>query len=131
MEEREEKIDPKEFLADFQQVYKDFNEVLKSGDAGEKFSAIVKMDMLQKAVEELTAVYHKKSKIPPEMLLEAVEKNKEQIASLEEVKKNMAEVEAVVEETKKLMETHSPIDVRKKRKQGRLRLRRFGRRRAK
>ena len=131
MEEREEKIDPKDFMAKLKEVYQNFNEVLKTGDAGEKLGAIVRMEMLQKAVQDLAAATKAKSKFPPEMLLEAMEKNKEDIPLLNEIKRDMSEVEKAIEETKKLIETTAPIGLKKKRARGRLRLRRFGERKAK
>ena len=77
MEKSEDfEIDPEELFEQFKQVYQDFNDVLKNGSAGEKFSAVIKMDILSKTLKEFVETYNGGHDIPIEMINEAFEENK-------------------------------------------------------
>ncbi len=128
---KEFEMDPKELFEQFKQVYKDFNVVLKHGDAGEKFSAVIKMDLLSKTLQEFVDTYNSSHDIPLDMINQAFEENKNEIAELKDLDRDTKEMESILSETRELMKKHSPISPKKQGKKGRLRLRRLGRRRAK
>lgn len=124
-------MDPKELFKQFKEVYHEFNQVLKNGDAGERFSAVVKMDLLSKTLKEFVDVYNENHDIPIEMIIEAFGSNKDEASELKEFDANAKEVEQVLSETKKLMDKFSPIRTKRKGDRGRLKIRRFSKKKIK
>ncbi|MCH9617369.1 MAG: hypothetical protein SP4CHLAM5_09650 [Chlamydiia bacterium] len=119
-------VGSEEIMKMIKEVYQDFNKVLKECNDSEKFSAIIKINLLNETFKNYMEALDGSQKIPTKMLLEELDKNTN-VPAVKELYEKIGEVEKVMDEANQLMIKHSPVKVRAKVDKSRSKMRRMGR----